>query len=117
MSLSQAEIFNQYKSLSKTYELFEEKRGDILSVLGGYNRFVFFGCGSSYSLAKSAAMSASIYGADGAVAIAAGDYIVNHEQYSKATGLECLFGGLYLMGKQERINELFLLTMEEPHAL
>jgi len=40
-----------------------------------------------------------------------------HEQYSKATGLECLFGGLYLMGKQERINELFLLTMEEPHAL
>ena len=40
-----------------------------------------------------------------------------HEQYSKATGLECLFGGLYLMGRRERINELFLLTMEEPHAL
>ena len=40
-----------------------------------------------------------------------------HEQYSKATGLECLFGGLYLLGRRERINELFLLTMEEPHAL
>lgn len=90
MSLSQSEIFNQYKSLTKTYELFEEKRGDILSVLGGYNRFVFFGCGSSYSLAKSAAMSASIYGADGAVAIAAGDYIVNHEQYSKALEGACV---------------------------
>ena len=40
-----------------------------------------------------------------------------HEQYSKATGLECLFGSLYLMGRRERINELFLLTMEEDHAL
>ena len=40
-----------------------------------------------------------------------------HEQYSKATGLECLFGGLYLMGRRERVNELFLLTMEEDHAL
>ncbi len=41
----------------------------------------------------------------------------SHEQYSKATGLECLFGSLYLMGRQARINELFLLTMEESHAL
>ena len=39
-----------------------------------------------------------------------------HEQYSKATGLECLFGALYLAGKLERINELFVQTMEEPHA-
>ena len=39
-----------------------------------------------------------------------------HEQYSKATGLECLFGALYLSGRLERINELFVLTMEEPHA-
>lgn len=40
-----------------------------------------------------------------------------HEQYSKATGLECLFGSLYLMGQRERINELFVLTMEEPHGI
>ena len=40
-----------------------------------------------------------------------------HEQYSKATGLECLFGSLYLQGRQARINELFLLTMEDDHAL
>ena len=40
-----------------------------------------------------------------------------HEQYSKATGLECLFGSLYLLGRQARINELFLLTMEDDHAL
>lgn len=40
-----------------------------------------------------------------------------HEQYSKATGLECLFGALYLAGKTDRINELFNLTMEDSHAL
>ncbi len=40
-----------------------------------------------------------------------------HEQYSRATGLECLFGSLYLLGRRERINELFLQTMEVDHAL
>ena len=39
------------------------------------------------------------------------------EQYSKATGLECLFGTLYLLGRRDRINELFLQTMEVDHAL
>ncbi len=36
-----------------------------------------------------------------------------HEQYSKATGLECLFGSLYLLGRRERINALFVATMED----
>ena len=40
-----------------------------------------------------------------------------HEQYSKATGLECLFGTLYLAGKLDRINELFLSTMEDTNAV
>lgn len=40
-----------------------------------------------------------------------------HEEYSKATGLECLFGSLYLLGRRERINELFIKTMEDDHAL
>ncbi len=40
-----------------------------------------------------------------------------HEQYARATGLECLFGALYLGGELARINELFVLTMEEDHAV
>lgn len=40
-----------------------------------------------------------------------------HEEYSKATGLECLFGYLYLSGRTDRINELFVMTMEDDHAL
>ena len=34
-------------------------------------------------------------------------------QYAKATGLEALFGALYLAGKTERINELFNIVMNE----
>lgn len=40
-------------------------------------------------------------------------------QYAKATGLEALFGRLYLEGKTERINQLFCLGLEggEDHGL
>ena len=34
-------------------------------------------------------------------------------EYAKATGLEALFGALYLAGKTERLNELFKAVMEE----
>ncbi len=38
-------------------------------------------------------------------------------QYMQATGLEALFGYLYLTGQKERINALFAVIMEEdPHA-
>ena len=33
--------------------------------------------------------------------------------YHKATGLECLFGWLYLCGKTERLRELFAIIWEE----
>lgn len=39
------------------------------------------------------------------------------QEYARATGLETLFGALYLLGARDRINELFVLTMEENHAL
>ena len=34
------------------------------------------------------------------------------QDYAKATGLETLFGALYLMGRTERLNQLFLMMME-----
>ena len=33
-------------------------------------------------------------------------------EYAKATGLEALFGALYLAGKTERLNELFKAVMD-----
>ncbi len=38
-------------------------------------------------------------------------------EYGKATGLEALFGWLYLSGQTERVEELFALGQEEDHAL
>ena len=34
-------------------------------------------------------------------------------EYHAATGLETLFGWLYLLGMRERVNELFLIIMED----
>ncbi len=34
-------------------------------------------------------------------------------EYQAATGLEALFGWLYLQGRTERLNELFAVMMEE----
>ena len=33
-------------------------------------------------------------------------------EYAKATGLEALFGALYLMGRTDRLNELFHIIVE-----
>jgi ribonuclease-3 family protein len=37
----------------------------------------------------------------------------SRQEYAKATGLECLFGALYLLGKTQRLNELFQIMMNE----
>ncbi len=39
------------------------------------------------------------------------------QEYALATGLETLFGALYLAGRTERLNELFGILMEENHGL
>ena len=38
-------------------------------------------------------------------------------EYAKATGVEALFGGLYLLGRTERINELFVTVMEALYGI
>ena len=35
------------------------------------------------------------------------------QEYAKATGLEALFGALWLMGRTDRLNELFKTIMNE----
>lgn len=38
-------------------------------------------------------------------------------EYAKATGVEALFGGLYLSGQMDRINEIFVAVMEELYGV
>ena len=35
------------------------------------------------------------------------------QEYAKATGLETLFGALYLMGRTDRLNQLFQIMLED----
>lgn len=37
----------------------------------------------------------------------------SRREYAKATGLETLFGALYLLGRTDRLNELFHIIIEE----
>ena len=39
------------------------------------------------------------------------------KEYALATGLETLFGALYLMGQTQRLNQLFMTVMEELYGL
>ena len=39
------------------------------------------------------------------------------KEYAKATGLETLFGALYLAGNTQRLNELFEILMEAEYGL
>ena len=38
-------------------------------------------------------------------------------EYAKATGLEALFGALYLGGRTDRLNELFHILLEDGHGI
>ena len=39
------------------------------------------------------------------------------QEYQKATGLETLFGALYLLGRKERVSELFGMCMEAYYGI
>ena len=39
------------------------------------------------------------------------------KEYAMATGVEALFGALYLYGRTERLNQLFLTVMEETNGI
>ena len=41
----------------------------------------------------------------------------NPAEYAKATGVEAMFGGLYLAGETERLNEIFVTVMEELYGI
>ena len=38
-------------------------------------------------------------------------------EYAKATGVETLFGALFLLGRKDRANELFMTVMEAVHGI
>lgn len=94
MYLTEQEIFSQYPALSKTLALMEEKSAEIKDFWqkSGCTSITFIGCGSSYSLAKSAALSARLRmpGTPGmgvpCYAFSAGDLLINFDHYRPILG-------------------------------
>ena len=83
MALTYTEIHDTFNALEKTENYLENKWTDIESFFKSKNRFVFVGCGSSYSNAKSFAMICKMSTGKSATALAAGDILLHKERYKK----------------------------------
>ncbi len=80
---TETEIFSQYEALEKTYNCFIDKTKEINALLKNtfYRSITFIGCGSSFSLCKSASVSAALRLRIPSYSIAAGDLMLNFEHY------------------------------------
>ena len=83
MNLTFTEILDTFNALGKTAAYLENMWGGIETFLKGKKRFVFIGCGSSYSLAKSNSIMMSMGTGLPSSAVAAGDVLLHSERYAK----------------------------------
>jgi len=82
MYLTEKEIFTQQDALEKSLGLLLEKKEELKEYFAApRKRYVFFGCGSSYMLAKSAAKMFALKPGVDAYAVAGGDYMMDPGQY------------------------------------
>lgn len=85
MYLTEKEIFSQYAALRQTFDYFLANEKAVMDLVARYEpkSLTFIGCGSSYCLSKSAAISAKLRLGIPANALAAGDLLVNFEHYKE----------------------------------
>lgn len=79
------EVKQQYEALEKTYNYILQKRGEIKRFYKENHKdsLTFIGCGSSYSLCRSAEVSAKKRMGVKANSFAAGDVMLNYSDYEK----------------------------------
>lgn len=83
MYKTKQEIFNQYDALQKTYEYFMDRAEDIKKFWqdNKTDSMTFTGCGSSYSICRSAEISTKIRLGIPASSMPTGDLLVNFNHY------------------------------------
>ena len=104
MKLTYTEILDTFNALKKTEDYLENAWERIGTFLRDKKRFIFIGCGSSYSLAKS--MSVMTHMATGlqSSAMAAGDILLHARRYAK-----CFDGGVVVcISRSGRTSELLM---------
>ena len=84
MEIIYREMQDTFNALEKTAAYLEEKWEGIEAFLRDKKRFVFVGCGSSLSVAKSMAVICNMSSGIPASAMAAGDILLHAERYKKA---------------------------------
>ncbi len=83
MYLVEQEIKQQFNAICKTTEALTTRRTEIKKTLNDIKTVCFLGCGSSYSVAKSAALNFYQQTGIPSFALPAGDLLVNFSAYSK----------------------------------
>lgn len=83
MYLTELELRGQFDAVERTAAALAASRGALTPILAGTRALCVLGCGSSYSLAKSAALQFSQVTGLPAYALAAGDLLVNFPSYAK----------------------------------
>ena len=86
MYLTEKEILDTPHALARTCGYFEEKKEELSAFFAAHTqrKFTFFGCGSSYMLAKGAAALFQTLPNTSACAIAAGDYLIETMNWREA---------------------------------
>jgi len=82
---TEREIMSQYEALGKTYRYIMDRRDELKVFMDKqpYQSVTFIGCGSSYSLCKSAEMSFKMRSGMAANSIPAGDLMMNFPHYER----------------------------------
>jgi len=102
MALTYKEMHDTFNALEKTADYLEKHRTSIDEFFKNNKRFVFIGCGSSYSNAKSFAMICNMSTDKPAIALAAGDVLLHAERYKN-----CIDGsGVVFISRSGRTSEL-----------
>ena len=104
MAITYKEMHDTFNALAKSAGYIEKNWADIEAYFKGRDRFVFIGCGSSYSNAKSFAMIYNMSIGVSAIALAAGDVLLHAERYKK-----CFDGaGIVFISRSGRTSELII---------
>jgi len=104
MDFTYKEMQDTWNALKKTVTYIDENWNNIESFLSDKKRFVFIGCGSSYSIAKSLALMSAMSSGASAIALAAGDVLLHIKRYKKVLDNACIV----FISRSGRTSELLM---------
>jgi len=104
MDLTYKEMQDTWSALRKTTAYLEENWNAIEAFFNGKKRFVFIGCGSSYSISKSLSMMAEMMIGVPATTLAAGDVLLHAKRYKKVLDNACIV----FVSRSGRTSELLM---------